>query len=66
MFPDVVSLPCGTSFAPFYIQAPNWHRLLKIMTGLHGTRIEPSPQAGVDKKYELKLRTVVQFVRVRI
>ena len=61
--PNVISLPAG-GFVPFHIQAPDWHHLLKKMARSSGSRIEPSVEAIVGNEQELKLRTVVQFVRV--
>ena len=51
---------------PFHIQAPDWRHLLKMMARLSGTRVEASIEAMAGTKQELKLRTVVQFVRVRV
>ena len=63
--PNVISLPTGR-FVPFHIQAPDWRHLLKMMARLSGTRVEASIEAMAGTKQELKLRTVVQFVRVRV
>ena len=63
--PNVISLPTG-KFVPFHIQAPDWRHLLKMMARLSGSRIEASIEAMAGTKQELKLRTVVQFVRVCI
>ena len=63
--PTVISLPSGR-FVPFHIQAPDWRHLLKMMARLSGTRIEASVEALAATKQELKLRTVVQFVKVRM
>jgi hypothetical protein len=38
--------------------------MLKLMARLSGTRIEPSVEAVAVANRELKLRTVVQFVKV--
>lgn len=59
----MVSLPVGKT-PPFHIQAPNWRQLLKLMARLSGTRIEASLEAMAATKQELKLRTVVQFIKV--
>ena len=64
-FPNIISLPAGR-FVPFHIQAPDWRHLLKMMARLSGTRVEASLEAIADTEEELKLRTVVQFVRVRV
>ena len=61
--PNVISLPPGR-FVPFHIQAPEWGHLLKVMARLSGSRIEASIEAMAEAEQELKLRTVVQFVRV--
>ncbi|KAF7983931.1 hypothetical protein HWV62_18328 [Athelia sp. TMB] len=61
--PNIITLPFGKS-PPLHIQAPSWRHLLKLMARLSGTRIEPTPEAIAISKGELKLRTVVQFVRV--
>ena len=63
--PNVISLPTG-KFVPFHIQVPDWHHFLKMMARLSGTRVEASIEAMKDTKQELKLRNVVQFVRVRV
>ena len=63
--PNVISLPTGR-FVPFRIQAPDWGHLLKMMAQLSGTRVEASVETMTDTNQELKLRTVVQFVRVRV
>lgn len=52
-------------YVPFHIQAPNWRHLLKMMARLSGSRVEASIEALAANKQELKLRTIVQFVRVR-
>lgn len=61
--PNVITLPYGKA-PPCFLQAPNWRRLLKLMARLSATRIEPTVEALSIAKHELKLRTVVQFVRV--
>jgi len=63
--PNVISLPTGR-FVPFHIQAPGWRHFLKMMAQLSGTRVEAFIEAPADSEQELKLRTVVQFVRVRV
>lgn len=62
--PNVISLPTG-KYVPFHIQAPDWRHLLKMMARLSGSRIEASVEAMAGSKQELKLRTVIQFVKVR-
>ena len=63
--PNVISLPTGR-YVPFHIQAPDWRHLLKMMARLSGSRIEAAVEALASSKQELKLRTIVQFVKVRI
>jgi hypothetical protein len=60
--PNIITLPYGKS-PPLHLQAPSWRHLLKLMARLSGTRIEPSIEAMAVTKGELKLRTVVQFVK---
>lgn len=61
--PNIIFLPHGKS-PPLHLQAPSWRHLLKLMARLSGTRIEPTVEAMAVTSGELKLRTVVQFVRV--
>jgi len=61
--PNVISLPAGR-FLPFHFQAPDWRHLLEVLARLGGTRVEASIEATAETERELKLRTVVQFVRV--
>lgn len=67
VFPHVISLPTS-QFVLCHIQAPDWRHLLKVMSQLSGSRIEPSMDglASTKDKEDLKLRTVVQFIRVRV
>jgi hypothetical protein len=61
--PNVITLPYGR--APvFHFQAPSWRKLLKLMARLSGTRVEPTVDAINVAKHDLKLRTVIQFVKV--
>lgn len=62
--PNIITLPFGKS-PPLHLQAPSWRHLLKLMARLSGTRIEPTLEAVAVSKEDLKLRTVVQFIRVR-
>lgn len=62
--PNVISLPYGKC-PPMHVQAPSWRQLLKLMAKLSATQIEPSTEALAVTKGELKLRTVVQFYKVR-
>ena len=61
--PNIISLPC-TRCPPLHIQAPDWRHLLRLMARLSGTRIEPTADAMSNT--EVKLRTVIQFVKVRV
>ena len=45
-------------------QAPSWKQLLILLTRMSESRIEPSVDALVANKETLRLRTVVQFIRV--
>ncbi|KAG9317459.1 Tho complex subunit 7-domain-containing protein [Chiua virens] len=61
--PNVITLPYGK--APvFHFQAPSWRKLLKLMARLSGTRVEPTPDSFGIAKHDLKLRTVIQFVKI--
>ncbi|TFY83939.1 hypothetical protein EWM64_g54 [Hericium alpestre] len=61
--PNVISLPYGRC-PPMHIQAPSWRHLVKLMAKLSATRIEPEIEAMAVTRTDLKLRTVVQFVKV--
>jgi hypothetical protein len=62
--PTLISLPYGRC-PPLHFQAPSWRHLLKLMARLSGTKIEPTIEAlAVNKNELLKLRTVVQFIKV--
>ncbi|KAH7887613.1 hypothetical protein F5I97DRAFT_859728 [Phlebopus sp. FC_14] len=63
MMPNVITLPYGKGPA-FHFQAPSWRRLLKLMARLSATRVEPTLEALAVAKHELKLRTVIQFVKI--
>ncbi|KAF8812324.1 hypothetical protein BYT27DRAFT_7087687 [Phlegmacium glaucopus] len=60
--PNIISLPY-TRCPPLHLQAPDWRHLLRLMARLSGTRMEPTVEAMAVSKAELKLRTVVQFVK---
>ena len=48
---------------PFFIRAPNWRALLRLLASLNETRIEPTPEALAEVKRDAaNLRLVVQFV----
>ncbi|KAF9482517.1 hypothetical protein BDN70DRAFT_801413 [Pholiota conissans] len=61
--PNIISLPYARC-PPLHLQAPNWSHLLRLMARLSGTRIEPTVEAMAVNKGELKLRTVIQFIKV--
>jgi hypothetical protein len=61
--PSIILLPYGKP-PIFHFQAPSWRHLLKLMARLSGTRVEPTVEAFTVAKQELKLRTVIQFVKV--
>lgn len=61
--PNIISLPYGKC-PPLHIQAPSWRQLLKLLTRMSEARIEPTVEALAGTKADLKLRTVVQFVKV--
>ncbi|KAI5123427.1 hypothetical protein M0805_006132 [Coniferiporia weirii] len=61
--PNIITLPYGKC-PPLHIQAPNWKQLLKLLTRLSESRIEPTVEALAGTKSELRLRTVLQFVKV--
>lgn len=63
--PNIIALPYGKC-PPMHIQAPTWRHLLKLMAQLSSTRIEPALEAMAITKQALKLRTVIQFVRVSV
>jgi len=60
--PNIISLPY-TRCPPLHIQAPDWRHLLRLMARLSGTRIEPTVDAMTVSNAEVKLRTVIQFVK---
>ena len=64
VMPNIISLPYGRC-PPLHLQAPSWRHLLKLLARLSGTRIEPTVEAMALVKTPMKLRTVVQFVKVR-
>ena len=61
--PNIITLPTGKCL-PLHIQAPNWKQLLKLLTRLSESRIEPTVEALASTKTDIKLRTVVQFMKV--
>lgn len=63
--PNIISLPY-TRCPPLHLQAPDWRHLLRLMARLSGTRMEPTVEALAVSKAELKLRTVIQFVKVGV
>lgn len=63
--PNIVALPYGQC-PPLHFQAPNWRHLLMLMARLPGTRIEPTIDAMAQNKFDMRLRTVIQFIRVSL
>ncbi|KAL5527430.1 hypothetical protein ACEPAG_6221 [Sanghuangporus baumii] len=61
--PNIITLPYGKC-PPLHIQAPNWKHLLKLLTRLSDSRVEPTIEALASTKSELKLRTVIQFMKI--
>ncbi|OCB87862.1 hypothetical protein A7U60_g4996 [Sanghuangporus baumii] len=61
--PNIITLPFGKC-PPLHIQAPNWKHLLKLLTRLSDSRVEPTVEALASTKSELKLRTVIQFMKI--
>ncbi|KAL5488011.1 hypothetical protein ACEPAI_6119 [Sanghuangporus weigelae] len=61
--PNIITLPYGKC-PPLHIQAPNWKHLLKLLTRLSDSRVEPTVEALASTKSELKLRTVIQFMKI--
>ena len=48
---------------PFFIRAPSWRALLRLLASLNETSIQPTPEALAEvKRGEANLRLVVQFV----
>lgn len=62
--PNIISLP-ATRCPPLHLQAPDWRHMLRLLARLSNTRIEPTVDAISTSKAALKLRTVVQFIKVR-
>lgn len=64
-FPNVMALPYGKC-PPLHMQAPSWTRLLQLLARMGSCRIEPTVEALALRKDPdaLRLRTVVQFVKV--
>jgi hypothetical protein len=49
---------------PFFIRAPSWRALLRLLASLNETSVEPTPEAVADtKRGAVDLRLVVQFVK---
>ncbi|KAF9534793.1 hypothetical protein CPB83DRAFT_755036 [Crepidotus variabilis] len=62
--PNIISLP-ATRCPPLHLQAPDWQHLLRLMARLSNTRIEPTIESMAASKNEVKLRTVIQFIKPR-
>ena len=64
--PTLIHLPYGRC-PPLHFQAPSWRRMLKLMARSSSTKMEPSIEAmAVNKNELLKLRTVIQFIKVKL
>ncbi|ESK94408.1 hypothetical protein Moror_8066 [Moniliophthora roreri MCA 2997] len=63
--PNIISLSYGRS-PPLHVQGPSWRHLLKLMARLSGTRVEPTVESMAQHKIDMRLRTVVQFIRPHI
>ncbi|RXW21946.1 hypothetical protein EST38_g3901 [Candolleomyces aberdarensis] len=61
--PNIITLPFGRC-PPLHIQAPSWKHLLKLLARMGNTKFEPTVKALSISKTDLKLRTIVQFVRI--
>ncbi|KAH8105946.1 hypothetical protein BXZ70DRAFT_1004241 [Cristinia sonorae] len=61
--PNVVALPYGRC-PPFHLKAPSWRDLLRLMGRLSGTRLEPTIEALAVVKTEMRVRVVVNFVKI--
>lgn len=64
-FPTLISMPYSRC-PPLHLQAPDWRHLLRLMARLSQTKIQATVDALAGAKADLKLRTVVQFIKVRI
>ena len=62
--PNVILLPHGKA-QPMHIRASSWRHLLKLLAKLGDTQIQPTVEALAATKGELRLRTVIQFFKVR-
>ncbi|PPQ77374.1 hypothetical protein CVT25_010956 [Psilocybe cyanescens] len=60
--PNIISIPYSRC-PPLHFQAPDWRHLLRLMARLSGTRIEPTVEAMAVTRADLRLRTVVQFIK---
>ncbi|TFK75761.1 hypothetical protein BDN72DRAFT_756531 [Pluteus cervinus] len=60
--PNVIDLPYG-KYPPLHFQAPTWRDLLRLLARLSNCRFQASVESMALAKTELKLRTVIQFVR---
>lgn len=60
--PNIISLPGGKG-PPLHFHSPSWRNMLKLMARMSSTKLEPTVNAMANSKTELKLRTVIQFVK---
>jgi len=63
VIPNVIALPYGRC-PPFHLKAPTWRDLMKLLARLSGTRLEPTIEAMSAVKTEMRVRVVVNFVKV--
>jgi hypothetical protein len=66
ILPNIIALPYGRC-PPLHIHASSWTHLLTLLARMGYTKFEPSEKAVSTLKMtnaEVKLRTVIQFVRV--
>ncbi|KAF5322290.1 hypothetical protein D9619_000503 [Psilocybe cf. subviscida] len=61
-FPTLISMPHARC-PPLHLQAPDWRHLLRLMARLSQTKIQATVEALAAAKGDLKLRTVVQFIK---
>lgn len=62
--PNVIPLPYGPNAPAFHLKAPDWDSLLKFLTRLRCTRLEPELEALACVEHQLRLRIVVAFAKV--
>lgn len=64
--PNLVELPyLNGRFSPLHIQSPNWRQLLRLLAKLSTCRLQAEMEAMAVAKAELKLRVIIQFIKVK-